>query len=259
MSDYPLASAMASGGVWRLGVDLRDLAERPLEALRLLLVADVLRRLVEDLRGGQMLLAVLEYVSETTTARTAAANALWIRDPSTRTSSAADAASFLGGPPSVVIELAHAAGFNAGVPVLSRTLRIGTVTTPAPTGAAPLASEFLSGHEPLALRLALLRFSHESPAMLSTARLHRAEETLQRWRFKVAGWADLPSAPVPPDRVDLMRVALDELDTATVLTSLHRLEVDPGVASGSKFETFAYLDRVLALDLCHSVGRRFGG
>jgi hypothetical protein len=255
MSDDPLARMMAPAATWRVTVDLRDLDDRSLDALRLLLVADVLRRLVEDLRGGQVLLAVLARESGLADARAAAANALWIRDPSTRARSREEAASLLGGPSSVHLEPAQASRPSPGAPTLSRSLRIGRVTTPLPVGAAPLSSDPLREHEPLALRLSLLRFHYGSPAMLSTARLHRADETLRRWRRKVADWADMPSAPMPLDRVGAMRGALDRLDTATVLTSLHRLEMDLEVASGSKFETFSYLDRVLALDLCHSVGR----
>jgi cysteinyl-tRNA synthetase len=114
----------------------------------------------------------------------------------------------------------------------------------------------LGNHDPAALRLVLLRFSPASPAALSAARLHRAEETIQRWRYKVAMWADMPSAPLVADSVSAARDALAaDLDTITVLTDLHRLEVDPQIASGSKFQTFAYLDRVLGLDLRHLVGK----
>ena len=259
MSDQPLADVMASRAVLRVSVDLRDLNGRPLDALRLLLVADVLRRLVEDLRGGQVLLAALEHESGSGATAATAANALWIRDPFTRTRSLAEAATSLGGRLSLVLEPAQAASASTVAPTSSRILQIGHVMTPSGWQATTLTSELFRGHEPLALRLALLRFSHRGPAVLSTPRLRRADETLQRWRFKVAGWADMPSAPAPQDRLDAMRTALDELDTSTVLKLLHRLEVDPGVASGSKFETFAFLDRVLALDLCHFVGRRHRG
>jgi hypothetical protein len=47
----------------------------------------------------------------------------------------------------------------------------------------------------------------------------------------------------------------DDLDTPTALKVLHRLEIDHSIASGSKFDAFAAADRVLALDLCHLVGR----
>lgn len=103
----------------------------------------------------------------------------------------------------------------------------------------------------------LLRFPYSTPAVLTPARLHRAEETLRRWRYKVADWADMSSAPMPQQPVDAMRHALAaDLDTGTVLKLLHRVEADLHLAAGSKFETFAYMDRVLSLDLCHSVGRR---
>lgn len=193
----PLASAVGSGPTWRVSADVRNLDGRPLHALRLLLVADVLRRHVEDLRGGQVFLAVLAHETGTAAARVASADALWIRGPSTHVRSPAGSTAFLGGPSNVVLEPASEVTATS-VLTSQRTLRIGAVTTPAPIGPATLASAPLRDHEPLTLRLALLRFPYSSPAVLSRARLNRAEETLRRWRFKVAGWADMPSAPASP-------------------------------------------------------------
>lgn len=265
MSDDPLSGGEVPAGIltsratWRVSVDVRDLDHRPLDALRLLLVADVFRRRVEDLQGGLVLLAVLERTAGPSAARDDSARALWIRAPSTRTSSPAEAAAVLGGPPGVVLVPAEPGRATSGAPQPGRTVRVAAVTIPARGEAMLSTSGLLGGHDPLALRLALLRFPYSSPAVLTPARLHRAEETLQRWRFKVADWADMPSAPAPRHSVDTMRDALvSDLDTGTVLKLLHRVEVDLQLASGSKFETFAYLDRVLALDLCHWVGKPHG-
>lgn len=40
-----------------------------------------------------------------------------------------------------------------------------------------------------------------------------------------------------------------------MLDALHRLEREPGLPDGSRFETAAHLDRVLGLDLTREVGR----
>jgi hypothetical protein len=110
--------------------------------------------------------------------------------------------------------------------------------------------------DPLALRLALLRFSPSQDAQVSHARLRRAEETLRRWRLKVSDWRDLPSSPAPPDtRVSIHGHLAADLDTRAVLTLLHRLEIDHATPSGSKFSAFTTVDHVLALDLCRQTAR----
>ncbi|MCQ9163944.1 hypothetical protein [Arthrobacter sp. STN4] len=250
------AGALAPRATWRVSVDVRDLADRPLDALRLLLVADVFRRLVEDLQGGLVLLAVLENAAvPSTTTREDAAKALWIRPPLARTCSPTEVAALLGAPPNIVLVPAVPSNSTAGAPDPGYTLRVAAVIPPhGGTGLPP--SGLPAVFDPLALRLALLRFPYPSPAVLTTARLHRAEETLQRWRLKVADWEDMPPAPMHQHSVDAMSAALVAgLDTVTVLKLLHRMEVDLHLASGSKFATFAHLDRVLALDLCHLVGK----
>ncbi|PYI65075.1 hypothetical protein CVV68_19795 [Arthrobacter livingstonensis] len=262
MPDDPLpggelpACVAAPRATWRVSVDVRDLDDRPLAALRLLLVADVLRRLVEDLQGGLVLLVLLESrTGPSAIAREDAEKALWIRPPMARTGSPTEVAALLGAPPNIVLIPTVPSSSTAGAPDPEYTLRVAVALLPH-RGTGLATSGLLGIYDPLALRLALLRFPYPSPAVLTTARLHRAQETLQRWRLKVADWEDMPPAPMPQHSVDAMRAALVAgLDTVTVLKLLHRMEVDLHLASGSKFETFAYLDRVLALDLCHLVGK----
>jgi hypothetical protein len=227
--------------------------KRPLDALRIRLVADVHRRVVEDLRGGQVLLAVLSGDPAWPTAW----EALWIRDAAAHVTTPEEAAQALGGPCEVLVRSGDPT-LDDPRPDVRRCIAVNSVATDKPVGMAPLPLQLLRERDPFALRLVLLRFPPAGQAALSAARLHRAEETLQRWRFKVAQWADMPSAPPRSQIVDAMLDALGDLDTPTVLTALHRLEVDPDTASGSKFETFAYLDRVLGLDLCHLVGKLRG-
>ena len=233
----------------RISVDLRQLDPHSMHALRLLLAADVLRRFMEVSQGRQVLLVVLDQNA----AAVGTTNGLGIRDPEARLTSPDNIVSVLGGPPAFWLEPAQFRPSDGHGPV-PRTMQIGAVRPPAHVEDTLI--NVLGEHDPAALRLVLLRFSPRCPATLSTARLHRAEETLQRWRYKVAMWADMPSAPPVRDVVGAAHEALEMgLDTVTVLKDLHRLEVEPHIESGSKFETFAYLDRVLGLDLCHLVGK----
>jgi hypothetical protein len=45
------------------------------------------------------------------------------------------------------------------------------------------------------------------------------------------------------------------LDTRSVMTVLHRMEIDPKVPSGAKFSIFTSFDRILGLDVCRLVGK----
>lgn len=236
------------GARWRALVDVCGLADRQLDAVRVLLVTDVLRRTVTELSGGEVLTTVIE--SDSAEIRgggiDTAARLLGIQEPSFRRTSPADTTA---GPPVALTVTLERAGPTDGA--VRRTLRVAPVTPPR--RGADLA-DVLDPHEPLSLRLALLRHPYSRPATLSVARLHRAEETLGRWRFKVAGWRDMPSAP--GQGLAAMRDALTrDVDTGTVLRRLHRLEIDPGIPSGSKFATFVTLDHVLGLDLSRHFGK----
>lgn len=112
------------------------------------------------------------------------------------------------------------------------------------------------GLDPLALRLALLQNRYRQQMNLTWDSLTAADSTLARWRAKVAEWATHPSAAMPADRVGPMVDALqDDLDTPRAVLLLRELERDPDVSPGAKFESFAYLDRVLGLDLTRMVGQ----
>jgi hypothetical protein len=249
-SEEPAYSG-AAGATVRVSVDLRDLDDRPLDVLRMLLLADVLRR-VEEEHSRRVLLVVLEDTVDAGVA--AAATELGIRHLSLRTSSPAEAESFLGGTPEVMLRSARSEQPLPSPP--RHTLRIGTVTAPHGNAAKWGPALLPRDRDPLALRLALLRAPYASSAELSLARLHRAEETLERWRIKIAGWRDTPPASPPQDTMAATRAALANLDTGTVLRLLHRLEIDLHVPSGAKFEAFTRTDRVLGLDLRRLVGKR---
>lgn len=243
----------ASTAVWRVSVNVAGVHDNPLDAPRLLLVADVLRRVVENVQGGCAPLAVVGDRTNPSPTVAFIARALAIREPSTRS----DLPTFPSGSVQVAV-VPGASGHDTVAPVpAGRTLRIGAVTTRGSEGGRWLGPDrLLHDRDPLALRLALLRVPYSRPIELSAARLHRADETLRRWRFKVAGWHDMPVASAPGDAMAAMHAALlQDLDTGTVLKLLHRLEVDQQVSSGSKFAAFALLDSVLALDVQHLVGK----
>jgi hypothetical protein len=54
---------------------------------------------------------------------------------------------------------------------------------------------------------------------------------------------------------DFLAALDDDLDTPAALRTLAALAADPVIPDGSKFETFAHLDRILGLDLAREVGR----
>ncbi|NED78393.1 hypothetical protein G3I51_39975, partial [Streptomyces sp. SID9944] len=94
------------------------------------------------------------------------------------------------------------------------------------------------------------------PADLTGRTLDDARATLARWRTRVAAWADAPSRPLHADTVRRLGAAYDDdLDTPAVLDALRRLEDEPDVPDGTRFETFVYADRVLALELPRDIGR----
>lgn len=240
----------------RVSADVRGLGQKPLQALRVLLVADVLRRLTEELHGVPVVLAVLDDGKGMPTSQASWTRTFRIREPSLRSRSESEVLAFLGAPAAAAFNTAAPTGAIAAVPGAGKVLEIGPVEAPVPADGAPLTSGLLGNHDPLAVRLCLLRFPYGGPAVLSRARLHRAEETLQRWRFKVANWKDMPVQPAVPEVLAAADRALTTaLDTAAVLTLLHRLETDQGQGSGGKFATFTGLDRVLGLDLLRLVGK----
>ncbi|MFT4083307.1 MAG: hypothetical protein QM638_12040 [Nocardioides sp.] len=252
----------------RLLVDVRGLEQRPIDALRVLVTADVLAR-IRERSGGDQVLAVLEDRGAAAV-RSAWSGALQIRDPLASARDPEEALECLLGRPDLVVGPADPAtpATRAARPSPGRQhRRLGVGTTRlSPSLAATFAvSGPADDRDPLSLRLALLRFRCAAPAEVSIARLHRAEETLERWQIKVAGWADMPPGPMPPGHAEEVRRALhadatdgtvgpvgvvgDGPDTPAVLTSLHRLEIDPRLPSGSKYQAFAQADRVLALQL----------
>jgi hypothetical protein len=107
-----------------------------------------------------------------------------------------------------------------------------------------------------ALRLALLACPRREPLRLDEAALADAEDTLRRWRGAVATWATRPSGPIPdPVRQQLRAAWEDDLDVPAVLAVLRKVETSGTVPDGARFETYAYADRLLGLELTRDIGR----
>lgn len=124
------------------------------------------------------------------------------------------------------------------------------------TGNVVLLSDIVDrGIDPLALRLFFLSGRYRTQLNLTWEALAAAEKTLERWRSRVAAWAESPSAAPARDYLDRIVGAFrDDLDTPSALVDLRELERDPAVPEGAKFETFAAADRLLGLDLTRAVG-----
>ncbi|MFJ4468683.1 hypothetical protein ACIP2X_14515 [Streptomyces sp. NPDC089424] len=109
--------------------------------------------------------------------------------------------------------------------------------------------------DPTALRLALLSRRRRDPARVDTRALDEARDTLARWRRAVADWARRPSRPVPEEVRGRLRAAWeDDLDVPSVLNVLRDVQSDPDLPDGARFETYAYADRLLGLELTRDLG-----
>lgn len=109
--------------------------------------------------------------------------------------------------------------------------------------------------DPAVLRLALLARPRSTPLRVGTATLDDAGDTLAHWRRAVAAWAHRPSRPIPDQvRADLRTAWEDDLDATGVLRVLRAVETVPDLADGARFETYAYADRLLGLDLTRDLG-----
>jgi hypothetical protein len=122
---------------------------------------------------------------------------------------------------------------------------------PGPAGPVDTA-----GPDPLALRLALLQRPYRDAAVLTREDLEAAGEVLAGWRGLVSHWARSPSKPICAQYAgDFLGALDDDLDAPAALRTLAALAADQEIPDGSKFETFAHLDRFLGLDLAREVGR----
>jgi len=222
--------------------------------LRVLLVADVLTRIAE-LQGLQVI-AVLATASLPPAAFEQDASALGVH-PSARTSPA-EAEVSLGGPAHVHVARNAAGLSDRGDGVLIGVGPVEDLTLHEAGGrGAALSAYGGDGGDGLSLRLELLSHSHRQPVKLTEAALADAAESLGRWRARVAEWAGEPSRPIPPETAGRIRNAFDEdLNTVAALAVLHDVESGHDMPAGAEFETFAFVDRVLGLELTREIGHR---
>ncbi|MFI9151314.1 hypothetical protein [Streptomyces sp. NPDC053367] len=216
-----------------------------LTALRVLLVADLLVRALE--LGGTPVWAVLSGVPEAVELRAAAA-ALGVRP----FEDGRDVGTGLG-----EAQVLHVVADGAGGPAPQGVL-IGVAAADGTSPGLALSDpDRTDAPDPAVLRLALLARPRSEPLRLDSALLDRAEDTLGRWRRSVAAWAREPSRPIPADvRAGLREAWEDDLDVPGVLRVLERVEAaGPEVPEGARFETYAYADRLLGLELTRDLGR----
>lgn len=106
------------------------------------------------------------------------------------------------------------------------------------------------------VRFALLAQPRTQPLTLTADVLDQAEAELTYLRDQVADWAQRPSAGIPEAiSAELYGGLVDDLDTGRVAELLRRIERDPELDAGAKFEAFVAADRFLALDLSAHLGR----
>ncbi len=222
--------------------------------LRMLLIADLLARTAE--LGNWQVLTVLAFAGQLSGQPAAfeqAAGALGIHPPAARASSH-DVQTSLGGPIDVhlVSDGTSVDGAQSGL-----VTRVGAAHL-ASAGSPDEAARDLpggSGHDPIAVRLALISFPYHQPADLTVDLLATAHETVARWRRQVAEWAELPSRSIPLPTAKTAQAAFDDLDTVRALALLRDLALDNSVPTGAKFETFLYADRILGLELAREIGK----
>jgi len=203
-----------------------------LTRLRALLVGDVLRR-IADIAGIRVVVAADD--------RVPGREALGIAPAYTDPDAYADRADVAIGP-----------GPDGAV-----RLDVATLTVSGSPDVPPLATPFGDpGTDPAALRLAMLAVPYDRIADLSAGDVDAAAAELDRWRGRVAAWAESPSRPMCADHVARLRNAFEDgLDVPGALAVLRLVADDPDVPPGSKFETFVFADRILALELPREIGR----
>ncbi|MEP6697266.1 MAG: class I tRNA ligase family protein, partial [Pseudonocardiales bacterium] len=125
------------------------------------------------------------------------------------------------------------------------------------TGNVVLVADLVDrGYDPLALRLAFLQGHYRQQMNLTWEAIAAADKTLRRWRGRVAEWAESPSKPMCAEYLThVVDAFADDLDTPTAVIAMRDVERDDELPAGSKFETFAHLDRLFGLDLAREVGQ----
>jgi cysteinyl-tRNA synthetase len=99
------------------------------------------------------------------------------------------------------------------------------------------------GFDPLAIRLCFLENKYRSQMDLTWNSIEAANETLKRWRLKLAQWSTDDSIEIDPE----IELAFNtDLDTARAIIRLREIEKS---IHDNKAAVFRYADQVLGLDL----------
>lgn len=220
--------------------------------LRVLLAADLLAR-VAEMRALQVLTAVVfpgQPPAQPGFPERAAA-ALGIHPAAARASSA-EAKISLGGP--VDVHLVTTGGGIDGLGGVVALVGAVRIRGAGDCGELPEGA-MLADHEPLAVRLALMSFPHHRAVDFAENAVARDGQIIGDWRQRMAQWAESPSKPMPEHAAQALQAAFSDLDTVLALALLRGLALDASAPAGAKFETFAFADRILGLELAREIGR----
>lgn len=198
-------------------------------AVRVLLVADLARRVLEGLHGRQVRTTVVGSAAALAPAGERL-RALWIVPPDEVRAEPAGA------------DLVVAGGVDpGGAPVGIRAPILAV---------APVVELEVDRADPTVVRLALLSVARREP--VAGVPLAAAARRLDRWRAEVAAAARRPSAPIPAPVMARIRDACDDdLDAVALLRALDA--IDSAVPAGARLETLLYVDRIVALDLARGL------
>ena len=112
------------------------------------------------------------------------------------------------------------------------------------SGNVVLLSDIITrGIDPLALRLCFLENRYRSQMDLTWNSIKAADETLKRWRTKMATWGHSVEITIDPE---IQSAFNNDLDTPKVILRLREIEKS---SAENKRELFMYADQVLGLDL----------
>jgi cysteinyl-tRNA synthetase len=99
------------------------------------------------------------------------------------------------------------------------------------------------GLDPLAIRLCFLENKYRSQMDLTWKSIEAANETIKRWRLKMAQWSTDSAITIDSEIEDAFNT---DLDTSKAIIRLREIEKD---SSDNKAAVFRYADQVLGLDL----------
>jgi cysteinyl-tRNA synthetase len=106
------------------------------------------------------------------------------------------------------------------------------------------------GFDPLALRLSLLENRYRSQMDLTWAAIAAADETIKRWRGKIAGWGSSNDLVVDAEIESAFNA---DIDTPKAIIRLRAIEKSDLT---DKRERFLYADQVLGLNLAAGIKKK---